>query len=88
MAAEVPGLQFDVHQRPKLRIAKPSLQKLTENVRALLRRAQGRSLRATIQTLNPVLRGWAAYFKLAETKRALKECDGWRRRKSHNRLAA
>jgi len=64
-----------------LRIAAPSLQKLTEKVRALLRGAHGRSLDATIQTLNPVLRGWAAYFKLAETKRALEERDGWIRHK-------
>jgi hypothetical protein len=26
--------------------------------------------------LNPVLRGWAAYFKLTETTRALEEMDG------------
>ena len=29
----------------------------------------------------PVLRGWAAYFKLTETKRALEERDGWIRHK-------
>ena len=38
-----------------------------------MRGARGHSLATTIQTLNPVLRGWAAYFKLAETKRALEE---------------
>jgi RNA-directed DNA polymerase len=75
------GYSLSWHQRPKLRIAAPSLQKLTEKVRALLRGAHGRSLDATIQTLNPVLRGWAAYFKLAETKRALEERDGWIRHK-------
>jgi RNA-directed DNA polymerase len=75
------GYSLTWHQKPKLRIAKPSLQKLTEKVRALLRGAQGRNLAATIQTLNPVLRGWAAYFKLAETKRALEERDGWIRHK-------
>jgi RNA-directed DNA polymerase len=75
------GYSLTWHQKPKLRIAKPSLQKLTVKVRALLRGAQGQSLAATIQTLNPVLRGWAAYFKLAETKRALEERDGWIRHK-------
>jgi len=75
------GYSLTWHQRPKLRIATPSLQKLTEKVRALLRGARGRSLDATIQTLNPVLRGWAAYFKLAETKRALEERDRWIRHK-------
>ena len=75
------GYSLSWHQRPKLRIAKPSLQKLTEKVRALLRGAHGRNLATTIQTLNPVLRGWAAYFKLTDTKRALEERDGWIRHK-------
>jgi RNA-directed DNA polymerase len=75
------GYSLTWHRAPKLRIAVSSLGKLTEKVTALLRGAQGRSLGATIQTLNPVLRGWAAYFKLAETKRALEERDGWIRHK-------
>ena len=75
------GYSMTWHPKPKLRIAAPSLQKLTEKVKALLRGARGRSLAVTIQTLNPVLRGWAAYFKLAETRRALDERDGWIRHK-------
>ncbi len=75
------GYSMTWHQQPKLRIAKPSLQKLTEKVRDELRSARGRSLATTIQRLNPVLRGWAAYFKLTETKRALEERDGWIRHK-------
>jgi group II intron reverse transcriptase/maturase len=75
------GYSLTWHQRPKLRIAVSSRQKLTEKVKVLLRGARGRSLGATIQTLNPLLRGWAAYFKLAETKRALEERDGWLRHK-------
>src|SRR5271170_3212117 len=75
------GYSLTSHREPKLRIAGPSLERLTEKVRALLQGTRGRSLGATIQTLNPVLRGWAAYFKLAETKRALEERDGWIRHK-------
>jgi group II intron reverse transcriptase/maturase len=75
------GYSMTWHQRPKLRIAASSLARLTEKVRVLLRGARGRNLAATIQTLNPVLGGWAAYFKLAETKRALEERDGWIRHK-------
>jgi RNA-directed DNA polymerase len=75
------GYSLTAHRKPKLRIAASSLERLTGKVRALLRGARGRNLGATIQTLNPVLRGWAAYFKLAETKRALEECDGWIRHK-------
>jgi RNA-directed DNA polymerase len=66
---------------PKLRIATSSLARLTEKLRALLRGARGRPLGATIESLNPVLRGWAAYFQLTETKRELEDGDGWIRRK-------
>jgi RNA-directed DNA polymerase len=75
------GYSLTWHQKPKLRIAKPSLEKLTVKVRTLLRGAQGRSLATTIQTLNPVLRGWAAYFQLTETQQALEKRDGWIRHK-------
>jgi RNA-directed DNA polymerase len=75
------GYSMTWHREPKLRIAAASLEKLTEKVQVLLRGARGRNVQTTIQTLNPVLRGWAAYFKLAETKQALEECDGWLRRK-------
>jgi len=75
------GYSMTWHSAPKLRIAKHSLERLTEKVRALLRKSRGRSLVATIEALNPVLRGWAAYFKLTETKRVLEERDGWMRRK-------
>jgi group II intron reverse transcriptase/maturase len=75
------GYSMTWHPKPKLRIAAASLTKLTEKVRHTLRGARGRRLAATISTLNPVLRGWAAYFKLAEPKRALEERDGWIRHK-------
>ncbi len=75
------GYSLTWHSKPKLRIARQSLGKLTEKVRALLRGDRGRSVLTTLQTLNPVLRGWAAYFKLTETKRALEEMDGWLRRR-------
>jgi group II intron reverse transcriptase/maturase len=75
------GYSMTWHQTPKLRIAVPSLQKLTKKVRDELRSARGRNLATTIQRLNPVLRGWAVYFKLTETTRALEERDGWIRHK-------
>jgi RNA-directed DNA polymerase len=71
------GYSMTWHQRPKLRIAAASLQKLTEKLRALLRGAHGRAIGDTIRSLKPVLAGWAAYFKLADTRRVLEERDGW-----------
>src|SRR5271154_1043514 len=75
------GYSLTGHREPKLRIAGQSLERLTEHVKVLLQGAGGRNLGATIQTLNPLLRGWAVYFKLTETKRALEERDGWIRHK-------
>lgn len=75
------GYSMTWHPKPKLRIAPSSRARLTEKVKVLLRGARGRSLANTIQRLNPLLRGWAAYFKLTETKRALEAHDGWIRHK-------
>jgi RNA-directed DNA polymerase len=75
------GYSITWHPKPQLRIARPSLIRVTERVRALLRGARGRSVSQTIEQLNPLLRGWAAYFKLTRAKQALEMLDGWIRRK-------
>lgn len=75
------GYSLTWHKAPKLRIAPLSLKRLHDRIRAVLHGAKGRSLRATTAELNPILRGWAAYFKLAETRGVLAELDGWLRRK-------
>jgi group II intron reverse transcriptase/maturase len=75
------GYSLTWHKAPRRRIAPSSLQRLERRVRAVLKGARGRSLSNTIHVLNPLLRGWAAYFKLTETKRALEELDGWIRHK-------
>jgi RNA-directed DNA polymerase len=75
------GYSMSWHQTPRLRIAPASYQRLEQRVREVLKGARGRSLTYTIHQLNPLLRGWAAYFKLTETKTALDELDGWLRRK-------
>jgi hypothetical protein len=75
------GYSLTWHKAPRRRIAPSSLQRLERRVRAVLKGARGRSLSNTIHELNPLLRGWAAYFKLTETKRALEVLDGWIRHK-------
>jgi len=52
-----------------------------QHIRELLKGARGRGRTPTLQALNPLLRGWAAYCKLAETKSALDELHGWARQK-------
>jgi RNA-directed DNA polymerase len=80
------GYSISWHREPQMRIARPSLRRMTEKVRALLRGARGRSLSYTIEQLNPLLRGWAAYFKLARGKQALEMLDDWIRRKLRGAL--
>ena len=75
------GYSLTWHKAPRLRIAPTSYQRLENRVREVLKGTRGRSLTATISELNPLLRGWMAYFRLTETKTALEELDGWIRHK-------
>ena len=71
------GYSMTRHRKPKLKIAQPRRARFAEKVRKTLRRARGRSLKQVIGQLNPVLRGWVAYFRLIEVKGVLEELDGW-----------
>lgn len=75
------GYSLTAHKVPRRRVPADSRQRLVGRIGAVLQGARGRSLRHTIEQLNPLLRGWAAYFKLTETRRVLEELDGWVRRK-------
>lgn len=75
------GYSLTWHKAPKLKIAPTSLKRLDDKIREVLQGASGRSLTTVIDKLNPILRGWMAYFRLTETKQALEELDGWIRRK-------
>jgi RNA-directed DNA polymerase len=75
------GFSFTVRRETRLRIAPESVRRLTQRIRELLRSGRGRSLAHTIETLNPLLRGWINYFQLAQSKQALEDLDGWVRRR-------
>jgi len=70
-----------VQRETRLRIAPESVQRLTQRIRELLRSGRGRSLPHTIETLNPLLRGWIQYFQPAQAKGVLEALDGWVRRR-------
>lgn len=65
----------------RLRFARESEQRLRGRLRELLRQGRGRRLAHTIAALNPVLRGWAGYFRHSTSQRAWKDLDGWLRRR-------
>ena len=80
------GYSMTWHQKPKLKIAEPSRQRLAEKVRQRLKTSRGRSLEQVIEELKPLLRGWVAYFRLTEVKNVLEELDGWIRHKLRSLL--
>jgi group II intron reverse transcriptase/maturase len=75
------GYSMTWHKKPRLKIAEASRKRLAEKLRKTMREARGKSLQQTIERLNPVLRGWIAYFRLTEVKGVLEDLDGWIRHK-------
>jgi RNA-directed DNA polymerase len=76
------GYSMTFHRKPRLKAASSSVERFKDKVRALRRQARGRNLRSFIQKdLNPLLRGWATYHRLAEVKGIFEELDAWVRRK-------
>jgi group II intron reverse transcriptase/maturase len=80
------GYSMTWHKNPKRKIAAQSRQRLGEKIRQALRQARGQSLKQVIERLNPVLRGWVAYFRLTEVTGVLEELDSWLRHKLRTRL--
>jgi len=64
---------------------KKSEQALKEKLRSKTRRTNGQSLRQVIATVNPILRGWFAYFQHSH-KSTFEPLDGWLRRRLRSLL--
>jgi len=75
------GFSFTAERESRIRIAFESRRRLADRVRELQHKGRGQSLARLIGTLNPLLRGWIAYFQISETPSALKELDSWVRRR-------
>jgi RNA-directed DNA polymerase len=81
------GYSMTHHKGPRLKVAPVSVQRLKGKVRAACRRGRGRNLgRFITEDLNPLLRGWISYFRLAEVKGVFEDLDGWIRRRLRNIL--
>lgn len=79
---KVLGYSMTNHLKPKLKAAAASVARLKDKVRQLWRQSRGRNLKRFIQEdLNPVLRGWATYYRLSGVKVIFEELDAWIRRK-------
>jgi RNA-directed DNA polymerase len=75
-------LGFTLRNEHDLRrcVAPKAITRFKARVRELTRRARGVSLARVITDLNPILRGWAGYFRLSQW-RELASLDGWIRRR-------
>jgi len=70
-----------MHKSGRLKVAAGSVRRFKEKVREVFRVGRGRSVVWIIETLGPLLRGWAGYFRLSEVKGVFDELDSWIRRK-------
>jgi RNA-directed DNA polymerase len=75
------GYSVTWHHQPRLKVAAESVQRFKANLRQMFRAGRGRSLRRLLADLAPVLRGWAAYFRLSDVTGVFEALDQWLRRK-------
>ncbi|MGH7742926.1 MAG: group II intron reverse transcriptase/maturase, partial [Candidatus Eiseniibacteriota bacterium] len=66
--------------KARLKVAQASIQRLRRRVKDVLRKSRGVSVKAAIEALNPLLRGWTSYFRHAQVKDVWQDLDGWVRR--------
>jgi len=73
------GYSFWVGQgrQVKPRVAARALEAMKERVRELTVRNGGRCIEVAVRNLREYLRGWRAYFNLAETPGVFRNLDGW-----------
>ena len=76
------GYSFTWHKEPRIRVPKESVKRLRAHLKTIFRRGRGRNLQRFItEDLNPVVRGWINYFRLAEVNTFAEDMDGWIRRR-------
>ncbi len=75
------GYTVTMHRQPKLRVAPQSVKRLKDKLRPMLRAGRGRKLSRVCYEVGRVLRGWVAYYRLADVKVTFGQLDQWLRRK-------
>jgi RNA-directed DNA polymerase len=65
-----------------IRIAPSSIERLHKGIKTLCRQGRGWNLNRFIkELLNPYLRGWVNYYRIADAKKVMDELDQWIRRR-------
>ncbi len=76
------GYSFTAHKESRIRVPAESVIRLRKHLKQLFRMGRGRNLARFIsEDLNPVLRGWINYFRLAANKGFAEDLDKWVRRR-------
>lgn len=76
------GYSMTFDRNPRVKVARETIKRIKDKIREYFRWGRGRNLgRFILETLNPLLRGWVNYFRLAEVRGIFEELDGWIRRK-------
>jgi len=76
------GYGFTSEYRTRLRVPKERILRFRKKMKEEFRRGRGRHMERFIrENLNPKIRGWANYYKLAETITFIKALDKWIRRR-------
>jgi group II intron reverse transcriptase/maturase len=63
----------------KRRVADKAIKAYKQRVRKLTRRSVGKSMAEVVEKLKLYVKGWKAYFKLADTPKVWRELDEWMR---------
>jgi hypothetical protein len=63
-----------------LKVAAESVKRFKAKLRQMFHKGRGRSPRTVVKDLAPVIRGWMAYYRLAEVKGVFEDLDQWIRR--------
>lgn len=76
------GYSFTAHKESRIRVPAESVRRFRKHLKQLFRMGRGRNLARFIsEDLNPVLRGWINYFRLAANKGFAEDLDKWIRRR-------
>lgn len=75
------GFSVTTNLKPRLRVSAKAASRLKAKLRPLLKAGRGRQLSRVVETLRPILRGWMAYFRIADVKATFIRLDEWIRRK-------
>lgn len=73
------GYTVTANRKPKLKVAPDAVKRIKTKLRLRFRAGRGRSLIRTARDLQPVVRGWTAYYRLCDVKGTFEQLDEWLR---------